>query len=84
MPSHELFAAQDARYRNDVLLPDLPRVAVEAGHSMSWYRWLGARGTVIGLDHFGASAPAERLFAEFGITAQHVVDAAVALVGPQR
>ncbi len=84
MPSQELFAAQDERYRNEVLLPDVPRVAVEAAHPMSWYKWIGARGTIVGLDHFGASAPAERLFAEFGITAAHVVEAAVALVGPKQ
>jgi transketolase len=80
MPSHELFAAQDARYRDEVLLPNVPRVAVEAGHPMSWYRWVGEHGAFVGLDHFGASAPAERLFAEFGITAGHVVDAALSVV----
>jgi transketolase len=81
MPSHELFAAQDQRYRDEVLTPGVPRVAIEAGHPMSWYRWVGDRGAIIGLDHFGASAPAERLFREFGITAEHVVSEARRLVG---
>jgi transketolase len=80
MPSHELFAAQDERYRDDVLPPEVPRVAVEAAHPMSWYRWLGGRDAVVGIDHFGASAPAERLFTEFGITAQRVVEAALSVM----
>lgn len=81
MPSHELFAAQDARYRDEVLLPGVPRVAVEAAHSMSWHRWVGDRGAIVGLDHFGASAPYERLYKEFGITAEHVVAAAQRVIG---
>ncbi len=80
MPSHELFAAQDQRYRDEVLLPGVPRVAIEAGHPMSWYRWVGDHGAIVGLDHFGASAPAERLFKEFGITAERVVEEAKKLV----
>jgi transketolase len=77
MPSHELFAAQDQRYRDEVLLPGVPRVAVEAAHSMSWHRWVGERGAIVGLDHFGASAPAPELFRQFGLTVRHVVDAAL-------
>jgi transketolase len=80
MPSHELFAAQQQRYRDDVLPPGVPRVAIEAAHPMSWYRWVGDRGAIIGLDHFGASAPAERLFKEFGITAERVVEEARKIV----
>jgi transketolase len=81
MPSHELFAAQEQRYRDDVLPPGVPRVAIEAAHPMSWYRWVGDRGAIIGLDHFGASAPAERLFREFGITSEHLVEEARRVVG---
>ncbi|HET7630886.1 MAG TPA: transketolase [Gemmatimonadaceae bacterium] len=82
MPSHELFAAQDAGYRDQVLPPGIPRVAIEAAQPMSWHRWLlGAPGTAIGLDHFGASAPYERIYQEFGITADAVVKAAKALLG---
>jgi transketolase len=73
MPSQEIFAAQDSRYRDEVLIPGVPRVAIEAAHPMSWYRWVGQDGAIVGLDHFGASAPAERLFEEFGITADAVV-----------
>ena len=81
VPSHELFAQQDAAYRDQVLPPGVPRVAIEAAQPMSWYKWLaGAPGTVIGLDHFGASSPYEKLYAEFGITADAVVRAARSLV----
>ena len=77
MPSHELFAAQDRAYRDRVLPPGVPRVAIEAAQPMSWYRWLdGAPGTAIGIEHFGASAPYEKIYANFGITADAVVAAA--------
>ncbi len=81
MPSWELFAAQDQAWRDRVLPPSITaRVGVEAAASMGWCRWLGEHGTFIGLDHFGASAPAERLFTEFGITPEHVAAAVRALV----
>jgi hypothetical protein len=80
-PSLELFAAQDAEYRAFVLPAGVPRVAVEAAHSMSWHRWVGDTGAVVGIDTFGASAPAPVLFKEFGITAEHVVAAARGLLG---
>lgn len=79
-PSLELFAAQDADYRAAVLPAGVPRVAVEAAHSMSWHRWVGDTGRIIGIDTFGASAPAPVLFKEFGITAAQVVEAARALM----
>ncbi len=79
-PSLELFAAQDAAYRTSVLPSGVPRVAVEAAHSMSWHRWVGDAGAIIGIDTFGASAPAPTLFKEFGITAEKVVEAARTLV----
>jgi transketolase len=75
-PSLELFAAQDADYRAAVLPAGVPRVAVEAAHSQSWHRWVGDTGAIVGLDTFGASAPAPVLFREFGITAERVVQAA--------
>ncbi|MFN3288032.1 MAG: transketolase-like TK C-terminal-containing protein, partial [Sphingomonadaceae bacterium] len=76
MPSWELFAAQDAAYRADIL-PDLPadqclRVSLEAGATFGWERWVGRHGMAIGLDRFGASAPAEALFAHFGFTPEAV------------
>ena len=51
------------------------RVAIEAAASFGWHRWVGDHGVVIGIDHFGASAPAERLFREFGFTAERLVAA---------
>lgn len=81
MPSMELFAAQDAAYKQSVLPSGVPRVAVEAAHPASWYRWVGERGVIVGIDTFGASAPADVLFREYGITAEKVVDAAVQVLG---
>lgn len=76
MPSTDLFASQDEAYRKSVL-PDSvqARVAVEAGVSGLWYRYVGCKGRVIGLDRFGESAPAEQLFPYFGFTVEHVVQA---------
>ncbi|MFN8570574.1 MAG: transketolase [Gemmatimonadaceae bacterium] len=82
MPSHELFLAQSDEYRAGVLPEGIPRVAVEAAHSMSWSRFLGDRGVMIGVDHFGASAPYQKLYAEFGLTVQHIVDVAKGLARP--
>jgi transketolase len=73
MPSWELFAAQDQAYRDSVLPPSLTaRVSVEAGVTFGWERHLGSRGRAIGVDRFGASAPAEILFEKLGLTAAHV------------
>ena len=76
LPSWELFAAQPAAYREAVLPAAVrARVAVEAATSFGWHRWVGERGEVVGIDHFGASAPADRLFKEFGFTADGIVAA---------
>lgn len=75
-PSLELFAQQPVEYRNHVLPAGVPRVAVEAAHPMSWYRWVGETGTIVGIERFGASAPAPVLFEKFGITAEQVVQSA--------
>jgi len=76
LPSWELFAKQDAGWRDRVLPPMITaRVAVEAASTFGWSRWVGERGRVIGIDHFGASAPAERLFQEFGLTPERIADA---------
>ncbi len=75
LPSWELFAAQPQAYRESVLPAAVrARVSVEAATSFGWQRWLGDRGEAVSLDHFGASAPAERLFHEFGFTAARVAD----------
>ena len=77
MPSWELFTRQEAAYRSLVLPPAVrARVAVEAGSSFGWERWVGDGGRVVALDQFGASASAAELYEEFGITAQAVVEAA--------
>lgn len=78
--SHELFAAQEQSYRDQVLPPTVrQRLAVEAGIRMGWQRWIGDSGDMVSLEHFGASAPAETLFAEFGFTADNIVARANAL-----
>ncbi|MDO8731213.1 MAG: transketolase [Actinomycetota bacterium] len=79
MPCTEWFDEQDSAYRDSVLLPSVrARVAVEAGATLGWWKYVGDRGRVIGIDHFGASAPAEVLFTEFGITVETVIAAAKA------
>ncbi len=75
MPSTNVFDRQDAAYRASVLPKGLPRVAVEAGVSDGWRKYVGLEGEVIGLDRFGESAPAGELFAYFGITTEAVVAA---------
>lgn len=79
MPSTDVFERQDAAYRESVL-PNAVRnrVAVEAGVTGFWRQYVGLDGAVVGIDTFGASAPAEALYKHFGITAEHVVAAAKA------
>ena len=81
MPSWELFEAQPQEYREAVLPPDVTvRVAIEAGATLGWHKFVGLHGRVIGLDHFGASAPMNDLFKNFGITAEEVVKAVQSLL----
>jgi transketolase len=81
MPCLEVFDSQPQCYRAAVLSPSAPVVvAVEAGATAGWYKYVGCRGTVIGLDRFGESAPAEALFQHFGITAGHVAEATRQLI----
>ena len=80
MPSWELFKAQPASYRDQVIPPQVKaRVSIEAGTTFGWERWVGDGGASIGIDHFGASAPAEILFEKFGLTVEHVVATAMGL-----
>jgi transketolase len=77
MPSVEWFEEQSPEYRASVLPPSVQaRVAVEAGIGLTWYRYVGDAGRVVSLEHFGASADAGTLFAEFGFTAENVAAAA--------
>jgi transketolase len=75
MPCTNVFDRQERVYRESVLLASLPAVAVEAGVSDFWHKYVGREGRVIGLDRFGASAPAGELFRAFGFTAERVVEA---------
>ena len=79
-PSWELFEAQPKAYRDEVLPPGVKRLSVEAGRTFGWERYVGLDGRAIGIDHFGASAPAEVLAERFGFTVDAVVNAALALV----
>ena len=74
MPSWELFRAQPTRYQEQILPPDVPRVAVEAGVALGWWEWLGANGTVIGIDGYGASAPGAVVAERYGFTAEAVAE----------
>jgi transketolase len=81
LPSWFLFSRQDQAYRNEVLPPAVTaRVSIEAGSTFGWERWIGASGRAVGLDHFGASAPAETLYEKFGLGVEDVVAAARALL----
>ncbi|MBK9350847.1 MAG: transketolase [Sulfuritalea sp.] len=80
MPSTNVFDRQDAAYRESVLPRGVPRVAIEAGVTDGWYKYVGVDGVVIGLDRFGESAPAGQLFKEFGFTAGNVVKAVEKLI----
>jgi len=81
MPSWELFEKQPEEYRRQVLPADIKaKIAVEAASPQGWDRYVGDMGEIIGLDHFGASAPYNILYEQFGITVEHVVEKAMALV----
>ncbi len=80
MPSHELFAKESAEYRASVLPPGVKRVAIEAAHPMSWQRWVGDDGVIIGIERFGASAPYKEIYTHLGLTVEKLVEAATKLV----
>ncbi|HAF62742.1 MAG TPA: transketolase, partial [Anaerolineaceae bacterium] len=80
-PSWELFEQQSQEYRDSVLPPSLHcRIAIEAGIQQGWEKWLGEKGVMIGMDHYGASAPAEVLFEKFGFTVDDIVHQALSLL----
>jgi transketolase len=81
MPSWELFEAQSQEYRDSVLPPSVhARLAVEAGVTQGWRRYIGDRGDVIGVDRFGASAPGPIVMREFGFSVDNVCKRALALL----
>ena len=81
MPSWELFDAQPQKYRDSVLLPSVrARLAVEAGVTQGWHKYVGSDGDVIGVDRFGASAPFAVIFGKYGFTVDNVVARALRLL----
>jgi transketolase len=81
MPCWEYFASQDEVYRDSVLPPSVrARVSIEAGATLGWERWIGDRGVAIGVDHYGASAPAAAIAQGFGFTPQRVAEVAGGLL----
>jgi len=82
MPSWELFKWQDEGYRESILPRSIKkRITVEAGSTMGWAQWAGDEGTIIGIDHYGASAPGGEIMKNFGFTAEHVTSAALRMLG---
>ena len=82
LPSWKIFDEQSAEYRDSILLPGVPKVAIEAGATLGWWKYLvGGKGAVIGLDRFGASAPGGTVLKELGFTADNVAAHAKALLG---
>jgi len=85
LPCWSLFADQGAAYHTEVLLsPDVPKLAIEAAVPYGWERWVGndpAKGDILALDHFGASAPYKKIYEEFGLTAENAAARAKKLIG---
>jgi transketolase len=81
MPCMELFEAQPREYREQVLPSEVPlRLAVEPGASMSWWKWVGSEGDVLGLDRFGASAPGGTVLSKLGFDPENIAARARALI----
>ena len=82
MPSIDLCALQPQQYLDTVLPPAVrARLAVEAAVAQPWHRWVGDHGAMLGIERFGASAPAPRIYQEFGLTVDNVVRKAKELLG---
>ncbi|MFW9863510.1 MAG: transketolase C-terminal domain-containing protein, partial [Candidatus Thorarchaeota archaeon] len=83
-PSWELFEEQSEAYRNSILPPEVKaRLAVEAGRSQGWARWVGDKGAVMAVETFGASAPNEIVFEKYGFTVENVIKHVRELVGQE-
>lgn len=80
MPCWKLFDAQPEDYRSSVLPHGVPRLAIEAGATLGWYKYVGESGDIIGIDRFGESAPGNRVMQEYGFTVDNVVQRVKALV----
>ena len=82
MPSWDLFEKQSGKYKKSVLPESMKmRIAIEAGSTLGWDRYIGDKGIALGIDHFGASAPGNIVLGKFGITVDNVVDAAKKMLG---
>ncbi|MDO7907315.1 transketolase [Paenibacillus sp. JX-17] len=81
LPSWELFDQQDQAYKDSVLLPDVKaRLSIEMAHPMGWQKYVGDQGDILGIDTFGASAPGDRVIAEYGFTVENVISRVKALL----
>jgi len=83
LPCRERFLDQAEAYRDSVMPPGVPRISVEAGSTLGWERWVGERGVIVGIDTFGASAPASVLAEKFGFTGAQVAARAAELLQSQ-
>jgi transketolase len=82
MPSWDLFQKQSQDYKNEVLPPSIKkRLAIEAGSSFGWERWVGTEGEIISIDKFGASAPGSQVLSLYGFNEDNVIRTALALLG---
>ncbi|WP_296678207.1 transketolase [Novosphingobium sp.] len=81
MPCWELFEAQDEAYQDSLIPAGILAVSIEAGTTFGWHKWIGRDGLAIGIDRFGASAPAEKLFSYFGLTTEAIVPQIKAKLG---
>ena len=82
VPSTDLFAMQSDRYRDEVLPPGVPLLAIEAGTSLGWRSYVGPQIAVIGVDTFGASAPGPVVMEHYGFTVENICKQAHNLLGP--
>ncbi len=80
MPSWRIFEEQSAEYKASVLPAGVPKLAIEAGATLGWWKYVGLDGDVIGVDRFGASAPGPKVMAEYGFTPENVVARAKGLL----
>jgi transketolase len=80
MPSFKIFEEQDAAYKSSLFPEDIPKLAVEAGSTMGWWKYVGHNGGIIGVDKFGASAPGPKVMEEYGISVSNIVATAKKLV----
>ncbi len=80
MPSWELYEQQSPTYHSLILPPDVPKVAIEAGVTLGWSKYVGSRGDVIGLNRFGASAKGDVVYAKLGFNVENVVNRVMTLL----